>query len=422
MFSTTPRLGSFKATKSLLQEFSKRSNNNTSGPKPAFETQFSKSRNDGKKNFAFDKNMPVQRRLKAWEREGEDKDEFFRRKYAHKHVQQKQYEEEKGIIRKNRFSRNNSTNKESLLDSNRKPNLKKSLHDLSLNPMIEYLYGTNSVLAALRAERRPYIGNLYINNPKDSKTGDEILKLAKDLKIKIKTDSVNKNDLNLMTRNGVHNGYVLETKPFEIENIYSLGSVKPDLQQYEIIKNTNPIFYADTYDISRPIESNGKFPLGLYLDEISDPHNIGAIIRSAYFLGVDFIVVSEKNCAPLSPVVSKTSSGALEFMNIYSSRNPLQFFEETSKNGWNIISTVSPNEINKYGKDKKIDQEDIHDILSSGPCLLVVGSEGKGIRTNLIKRSEYTVSLNSSRDELDESVDSLNASVATALFLQKIIG
>lgn len=109
-------------------------------------------------------------------------------------------------------------------------------------------------------------------------------------------------------------------------------------------------------------------------------------------------------------------------MNIYSSRNPLQFFEETGKNGWNIISTVSPNEINKYGKDKKIDQEDIHDILSSGPCLLVIGSEGKGIRTNLIKRSEYTVSLNSSRDELDESVDSLNASVATALFLQKIIG
>ncbi|KXI44925.1 UNVERIFIED_CONTAM: hypothetical protein ACS92_02430 [Bacillus cereus] len=68
---------------------------------------------------------------------------------------------------------------------------------------------------------------------------------------------------------------------------------------------------------------------------------------------------------------------------------------------------------------KQIDADTLKGQLQKGPCMLVVGSEGQGIRTSLLQRSDFLVSVNSGRADLDESVDSLNASVATALLLSK---
>ena len=72
----------------------------------------------------------------------------------------------------------------------------------------------------------------------------------------------------------------------------------------------------------------------LALDEVWDPQNFGALLRSSYFLGVDKVVVCAKNSAPLSPAVSKASAGAMEATDVYSTRNMMKFLEKAKASGW----------------------------------------------------------------------------------------
>ncbi|KAG7692211.1 hypothetical protein KL949_005045 [Ogataea haglerorum] len=360
------------------------------GPVAPFKSD--KAHNKGP--VTFDRNFPVHRRVKAWERDREDKESWFKRKHAHHHAKQKKREPQRD--EKPEFSRSQA--------------LRKTISQLKLNPLVEYLYGMNPVLAALKAKQRESFGTLYLHNPKSTPKLAEILALARELELPVKSE-YGKHDLNLMTKNGVHNGIVVETKPIEVEQLRCLLAA-------EVGKLTVMKEHVGTTESSVSSTAAERYPLVLYIDEISDPHNMGAIIRSAYFLGVDCVVVSERNCAPLSPVVSKTSSGALEFLPIYSSQKPLRFFEESRSNGWTIISSVALTSGSQFGS-KTIDADALKEQLQNGPCMLVVGSEGQGIRTSLLQRSDFLVSLKSSRADLDDSVDSLNASVATALLLSK---
>ncbi|KAG7905255.1 hypothetical protein KL925_005328 [Ogataea polymorpha] len=360
------------------------------GPVAPFKSD--KAHNKGA--VTFDRNFPVHRRVKAWERDGEDKESWFKRKHAHHHAKQKKREHQS----------------DEKPDFTRSQTLRKTISQLKLNPLVEYLYGTNPVLAALKAQQRESFGTLYLHNPKSTPKLAEILALAREMELPVKSE-YGKHDLNLMTNNGVHNGIVVETKPIEVEQLRCLEAC--GLGKFTVTKEH--VGATESSVLSTTAE---RYPLALYIDEISDPHNMGAILRSAYFLGVDCVVVSERNCAPLSPVVSKTSSGALEFLPIYSSQKPLRFFEESRANGWTIISSVAPSESGGTSS-KQIDADTLKGQLQKGPCMLVVGSEGQGIRTSLLQRSDFLVSLNSGRADLDESVDSLNASVATALLLSK---
>ena len=74
----------------------------------------------------------------------------------------------------------------------------------------------------------------------------------------------------------------------------------------------------------------------LVLDEVWDPQNFGALLRTAYFLGCDQVVTCSKNSAPLSPAVSKASSGAMELMDVYSSSNLMRFLDRSKANGWKV--------------------------------------------------------------------------------------
>ncbi|VEU21168.1 DEKNAAC102118 [Brettanomyces naardenensis] len=379
----------------------------TSGPRQPrapFKTQFSESG----KPVSFEKNIPVYRRVKAWERDGVEKGEWFRKHHAGHHAEQKRREEEMG----NRRHRDREIDDRERHQTG-KEGMKNALSRLRLDPLVDYLYGSNPVLAALRSGNRSTFGRLYLHNPKETEKVESIVELAKEKNVVVAKDS-SKQELNQMTNNGVHNGVVLETRPLEVEDLKCLNesskesfSVEKeslgDTFAEEIVKTTDPL----------------RYPLGIYLDEISDPHNVGAVLRSAYFLGVDFVVLSEKNCASLTPLVSKASSGAMEFLPIFSSAKPLKFFEESAKNGWSVISTVAPSQISKF-QDKAITDDELSDVVHRSPVLLVVGSEGTGIRRNLINRSTYVVGMDGRRPELDESVDSLNVSVATALLVEKL--
>ena len=90
----------------------------------------------------------------------------------------------------------------------------------------------------------------------------------------------------------------------------------------------------------------------VYLDKISDPHNLGAIVRTCYFLGVDGIIVDEHRRCPLTPTVSRTSAGALELTDIFCVPDPVEFFTNIKKDKWRIHAAVAES-IDENTEEKK---------------------------------------------------------------------
>jgi tRNA(Leu) C34 or U34 (ribose-2'-O)-methylase TrmL len=126
----------------------------------------------------------------------------------------------------------------------------------------------------------------------------------------------------------------------------------------------------------------------LALDEVHDPQNLGALLRSSYYLGCSKVIITTKNSSPLSPIVSKASSGAMEIMDIRSVSNMMSFLENAKSEGWTIIGTDIPT----AGKTVKME-----DIPKDKPKILVLGNEGYGVRKNVIKKCDYVVSIDSYR-------------------------
>jgi 21S rRNA (GM2251-2'-O)-methyltransferase len=149
--------------------------------------------------------------------------------------------------------------------------------------------------------------------------------------------------------------------------------------------------------------------LVLALDEVFDPQNFGALLRSSYFLGVDKVVVCAKNSAPLSPVVSKASSGAMENMIVYSTDNMMRFLDKSKDNGWQVIGT------DLGEKSKSLKQ-----VAVEKPTIVVLGNEGHGLRTNIVRRCDVLVKIgqqirpdSEAKSEADtEAGSSLGGSVA----------
>lgn len=371
-----------------------------------------------------DRNIPQLTRKKAWERAGEDKESWFKRKYAHVHAKQKQQQQEqRDVFGKKKAHELRLKENQRRVEQNRTNHVhrfekKSATQGLRPNPLMEYVYGTNSVLAALQGNKREYYTRLLYYGELDSR----IQKLTKSRNVElVETD---KHRLNLMTNYAVHNNIVLETKPLQPVEISHLQMVNPELgtvQYSELAFEDEKI----TQEMPYGVKDGKNFPLAIYLDEVVDPHNIGAIMRSAYFLGADFIVMSRKNCAPLSPVVSKTSSGAVELLPIFYVDKPLSFFSESRQDGgWTFITTGLTDftqKDKKYNSGKIMELNDLQGLCEQIPVVLVVGNEGSGVRTSLKMRSDFFVEIPFGRDNEKGPVDSLNVSVATALLINYLL-
>ncbi|KAL0333841.1 UNVERIFIED_CONTAM: rRNA methyltransferase 1, mitochondrial [Sesamum angustifolium] len=276
----------------------------------------------------------------------------------------------------------------------------------------EGIYGVGPVLAALSAGRREFYAlyvqeglDLTVNNKKkkDKKGFEKVLKMAE--KIGLSKKEVSKHDLNMAADNRPHQGLVLDASPLEMVGIKEL----------------------------EPVSVEGeKGPLWLALDEVTDPQNLGAIIRSAYFFGASGVVLCAKNSAPLSGVVSKASAGSLELMELRSCKNMMQFLASSAGNGWRVLGgSVSPRAI------------PLCEIVPGAPTILVLGSEGTGLRplveracTELIRiPGNFPVNFVMTGDEDVDTVEnpgqefrsflaveSLNVSVAAGVLLNHLIG
>jgi 23S rRNA (guanosine2251-2'-O)-methyltransferase len=145
-------------------------------------------------------------------------------------------------------------------------------------------------------------------------------------------------------------------------------------------------------------------PFLLILDQIQDPHNLGALLRSADAAGVDGIVLPERHSAPLSPTVAKSSAGALSFVRIARAPNLARALDQIRDSGlW--IAGLSGDA-----------HQSIYDADLTVPLALIVGSEGSGLRRLTRERCDLLLHV-----PMLGAVESLNASVAGALAMYEAV-
>ncbi|MEP0861338.1 MAG: 23S rRNA (guanosine(2251)-2'-O)-methyltransferase RlmB [Ignavibacterium sp.] len=151
-------------------------------------------------------------------------------------------------------------------------------------------------------------------------------------------------------------------------------------------------------------EGLGEAPLLLILDSIQDTHNVGAILRTAECSGVDGIIITKHNSAPINETVAKTSAGASELVKICQVNNLANAIDELKKEGFWIIGSYLGNSKPYTEIDYKM------------PVALIVGNEEKGIRKLTADKCDFLVHI-----PMKGKIQSLNVSVATGILLFEIL-
>lgn len=160
--------------------------------------------------------------------------------------------------------------------------------------------------------------------------------------------------------------------------------------------------YASVEDIFAYAEEKGETPFIVVCDEIEDPHNLGAIIRTAECAGVHGVIIPKRRSASLNFTVGKTSAGALEYMRVARVSNLASTIDELKEKGCWV-----------YGAD--MDGTDYKKTDFSGAVVLVIGSEGKGIGKLIRQKCDAIVSL-----PMKGNINSLNASVAAGILMYEV--
>ena len=169
-----------------------------------------------------------------------------------------------------------------------------------------------------------------------------------------------------------------------------------------IIAEVEDYKYVEVEDILEYAKSKNEEPLLVILDEIEDPHNFGAIIRSAECMGVHGIIIKNRNQAMVTATVVSASSGASEFMRISRVNNISKTIDELKKEGiWFACADM--------------DGQDMLKTNLKGNLGLVVGNEGKGVSRLVKEKCDFVVKI-----PMTGHIDSLNVSVATGILLYEI--
>lgn len=202
----------------------------------------------------------------------------------------------------------------------------------------------------------------------------------------VQVHRVSKKDLDKMSSGRVHQGVCLQASP--------LRYLTED---------------------SVPKRNDNRPPLWLVLEEIQDPMNLGAILRSAYFLGVDRVASSLHDSCPLSPVVSKASSGVMEVFGVYGYENLEDMLRLKASQGWQVVGTVGTE-----AEQSHIPIAQCSDFQMTKPTLLLMGGEGEGLSKELLSLCQTLLTIPAGR-ELFPGIESLNVSVATGILLHSLL-
>jgi 23S rRNA (guanosine2251-2'-O)-methyltransferase len=195
-------------------------------------------------------------------------------------------------------------------------------------------------------------------------------------------------------KNGIKISQVSSDKFDQIvksENTQGVVAIQPTQKFYEL---------GELIDASR----ESSQPFLLLLDSIQDPHNLGAILRSAECAGVDGVIITTNQSAPVTETVEKISAGAISHLKICKVINLVHAMEQLKKNGfWIVGSHLTPDAKNYTEQDYKMN------------LALVVGNEEKGIRKLVSENCDFIVKI-----PMKGKIDSLNVSVATGVLLFEI--
>lgn len=161
--------------------------------------------------------------------------------------------------------------------------------------------------------------------------------------------------------------------------------------------------YAEVEDILAAAREKGEAPFIFLLDNIEDPHNLGAIIRTANLAGAHGVVIPKNRAVGLTATVARTSAGALNYTPVAKVTNLAKTIEELKKEGlWFVCADMDGTPM--YRLDLK------------GPVGLVIGSEGEGVGRLVKESCDMTASI-----PMKGNIDSLNASVATGVLAYEIV-
>lgn len=233
------------------------------------------------------------------------------------------------------------------------------------------IYGKNPVIEAISSGKT--INKIYV--AKGSKDVYDIIKMAKDKRIVVVESDKQKLD-----------------KMIEHKNSQGIVASVTDYEYYTI------------QDILDYAKQKNEHPFVIILDKIEDPHNLGAIIRSAECMGVHGIIIQKRNACQITDTVEKVAAGATSFVRVARVTNITESIKMLKENGLWI-----------YGLDME-GASNIYDTKFDGAIGIVVGNEGDGISRLVRENCDFMVKI-----PMTGKINSLNASVSTAISIYEVV-
>ena len=192
--------------------------------------------------------------------------------------------------------------------------------------------------------------------------------------------------------------------PTEYVQSEKLDRLAPGIRHQGIVALASPIAFSSLEDVVKRAASHEEMPFLLLLDELQDPQNVGALIRSADAAGVHGVLLPKRRSCPLNMVVAKVSAGAVNYVPVVQIGNIVQTLRSLKKQGFWIV-----------GADMEGDSLYFETDLNR-PIVLVVGAEGKGLGHLVKENCDMLV-----RIPMQGGVNSLNASAAGAILLYEVV-
>ena len=233
--------------------------------------------------------------------------------------------------------------------------------------------GRNAVIEALRSGET--IDKIYLQKGETDKTLGHIASKARAAGVVVV--EADRRKLDAMSRTHAHQGVI------------ALAAVRE---------------YVSVESILQAARDKGEAPLLVVCDEISDPHNLGAIIRTAYCAGAHGVIIPKRRSAGLTSVVAKTSAGAVSYLPVARVPNLPALLKELKEQGVWVFGTAAGGTTDLYHADLK------------GPAAIVIGSEGEGMSRLVEENCDFLVSI-----PMKGGLNSLNASAAAAILLYEAV-
>jgi len=231
--------------------------------------------------------------------------------------------------------------------------------------------GRNPIIEALKNNRS--IEKIMVNKASKEGSIKKILAMAKENKVIIQ--EVDRHKLDEMSESHAHQGVIAITSDYR---------------------------YYDLDEILEIPKERGEDPFFIILDGITDPHNLGSIIRTADAVGAHAVIIPKRRSVQITPIVAKASAGAVEYLPVCKVTNIVNTIKTLKENGlW--IAAVD------------MDGQTFYQQNLGGPLGLIVGSEGEGISRLVKQNCDFTVSM-----PMSGNVTSLNASVAGGILLYEV--